>query len=200
MNWLDVALILIVGVSAYMGLKIGLIRAGLTAMGVFVGTVLGGQLSDDIGGLVSGVDSDSTVAVVISYVAIITVCLVASVVVSMVLPKVISVLLMGWSDKLAGAALGILIGAGISAGIIMGMADLTYSAEVGDELAEKVLNSTLDTAKAKKRLEGGLTGSTLATTFVDMIDIVPSSTLWFVPTNFRSALDVLDYQQSLSGG
>ena len=200
MNWLDVALILIVGVSAYMGLKIGLIRAGLTAMGVFVGTVLGGQLSDDIGGLVSGVDSDSTVAVVISYVAIITVCLVASVVVSMVLRKVISVLLMGWSDKLAGAALGILIGAGISAGIIMGMADLTYSAEVGDELAEKVLNSTLDTAKAKKRLEGGLTGSTLATTFVDMIDIVPSSTLWFVPTNFRSALDVLDYQQSLGGG
>ena len=200
MNWLDVALILIVGVSAYMGLKIGLIRAGLTAMGVFVGTVLGGQLSDDIGGLVSGVDSDSTVAVVISYVAIITVCLVASVVVSMVLRKVISVLLMGWSDKLAGAALGILIGAGISAGIIMGMADLTYSAEVGDELAEKVLNSTLDTAKAKKRLEGGLTGSTLATTFVDMIDIVPSSTLWFVPTNFRSALYVLDYQQSLGGG
>ena len=200
MNWLDVALILIVGVSAYMGLKIGLIRAGLTAMGVFVGTVLGGQLSDDIGRLVSGIDSDSTVAVVISYVAIITVCLVASVVVSMVLRKVISVLLMGWSDKLAGAALGILIGAGISAGIIMGMADLTYSAEVGDELAEKVLNSTLDTAKAKKRLEGGLTGSTLATTFVDMIDIVPSSTLWFVPTNFRSALDVLDYQQSLGGG
>ena len=63
-----------------------------------------------------------------------------------------------------------------------------------------VFFSTLDTAKAKKRLEGGLTGSTLATTFVDMIDIVPSSTLWFVPTNFRSALDVLDYQQSLGGG
>ena len=118
----------------------------------------------------------------------------------MVLRKVISVLLLEWADKLAGAALGILIGAGISAGIIMRMANLTYSSEVGDELAEKVLNSTLDTAKAKKRLEGGLTGSTLATTFVDMIDIVPSSTLWFGPTNFRSALDVLDYQQSLSGG
>ena len=138
MNWLDVALILIVGVSAYMGLKIGLIRAGLTAMGVFGGTVLGRQLSDDIGGLVSGIDSDSTVAVVISYVAIITACLVASAVVSMVLRKVIPVLLMEWADKLAGAALGILIGAGISAGIIMRMANLTYSAEVGDELSEKV--------------------------------------------------------------
>ncbi|MBC8280989.1 MAG: CvpA family protein, partial [Chloroflexi bacterium] len=189
--------ILVVGVSAYMGLKIGLIRAGFTAIGVFVGTVLGGQLSDDIGGLFGGIDSDSAAATVISYALIITVCLVGAAAVSMVLRKVISVLLMGWADKLAGAALGILIGAGISAGIIMGMANLTYSAEVGDELAEKVLNSTLDTDKAKKRLEGGLTGSTLATTFVDMIDIVPSSTLWFVPTNFKSALDVLDYQQSL---
>ena len=180
-----------------MGLKIGLIRAGFTAMGVFVGTVLGGQLSDDIGGLFAGIDSDSAAATVISYALIITVCLVGAAAASMVLRKVISVLLMGWADKLAGAALGILIGAGISAGIIMGMANLTYSAEVGDELAEKVLNSTLDTDKAKKRLEGGLTGSTLATTFVDMIDIVPASTLWFVPTNFKSALDVLDYQQSL---
>ena len=197
MNWLDISLILVVGVSAYMGLKFGLIRAGFTAMGVFVGTVLGGQLSDDIGGLFAGIDSDSAAATVISYALIITVCLVGAAAASMVLRKVISVLLMGWADKLAGAALGILIGAGISAGIIMGMANLTYSAEVGDELAEKVLNSTLDTDKAKKRLEGGLTGSTLATTFVDMIDIVPASTLWFVPTNFKSALDVLDYQQSL---
>jgi len=197
MNWLDIALILVVGVSAYMGLKIGLIRAGFTAIGVFVGTILGGQLSDDVGALIAGVNSDGTVASVISYAIIITVCLGAAAAASMILRKVISVLLMGWADKLAGAALRIMIGAGISAGIIMGMANLTYSEEVGDELAEKVLNSTLDTDKAKKRLEGGLTGSTLTTTFVDMIDIVPSSTLWFVPTNFKSALDVLDYKQSL---
>ena len=200
MNWLDVALILIVGVSAYMGLKIGLIRAGFTAMGVFVGTILGGQLSDDIGGFFSGIDADSAVASVISYALIITACLIAAATASMVLRKVISVLLMGWADKLAGAALGILIGVGISAGVIMGMANIAYSGEVGDELAEKVLNSTLDTEKTKKRLEGGLTGSTLATTFADMIDIVPSSTLWFVPTNFKSDLDILDYQHSLGGG
>lgn len=91
-------------------------------------------------------------------------------------------------------------GAVISAGIIMGMANLTYSSEVGDELATKVLNSTLDTEKAKKRLEDGLTQSALVTAFVDVVEIVPSSTLWFVPTNFKSALNVLNQRQSPGGG
>ena len=50
MNWLDLVFIGIVGVSAFVGLKIGLIRAGFTALGLVVGSIVGGQLSDDIGG------------------------------------------------------------------------------------------------------------------------------------------------------
>jgi membrane protein required for colicin V production len=191
MNWLDIVFIGIVGVSAFMGLKIGLIRAGFTALGILVGSILRGQLSDDIGGLFSGIDSDSSVANVISYVVIITICLVIAAAASLVLRKVLTILLMGWADKLAGGALGIAAGAVISAGVIMGMANLTYGAEVGDEIATKVLNSTLDSDKAKARLKEELTHSALVDTFLDVVDVVPSSTLWFVPNNFRSALDVL---------
>ncbi|MCI0898004.1 MAG: CvpA family protein [Chloroflexi bacterium] len=200
MNWLDLVIVIIVGVSAFMGLRIGLIRAGLTALGVFVGSMLGGQLSDDIGRLFSGIDEGSAVATVISYAIIIMICLTAAAAASVVLRKVVSILLMGWADKLAGVALGLVAGAVISAGIIMGMANLTYSSEVGDELATKVLNSTLDTEKAKKRLEDGLTQSALVTAIVDIVEIVPSSTLWFVPTNFKSALNVLNQRQSPGGG
>ena len=191
MNWLDIVFIGIVGVSAFMGLKIGLIRDGFTALGILVGSILRGQLSDDIGGLFSGIDSDSSVANVISYVVIITICLVIAAAASLVLRKVLTILLMGWADKLAGGALGIAAGAVISAGVIMGMANLTYGAEVGDEIATKVLNSTLDSDKAKARLKEELTHSALVDTFLDVVDVVPSSTLWFVPNNFRSALDVL---------
>jgi membrane protein required for colicin V production len=191
MNWLDIVFIGIVGVSAFMGLKIGLIRAGFTALGILVGSILRGQLSDDIGGLFSGIDSDSSVANVISYVVIITICLVIAAAASLVLRKVLTILLMGWADKLAGGALGIAAGAVISAGVIMGMANLTSGAEVGDEIATKVLNSTLDSDKAKARLKEELTHSALVDTFLDVVDVVPSSTLWFVPNNFRSALDVL---------
>jgi membrane protein required for colicin V production len=200
MNYLDLVFIAIVGVSAFMGLKIGLVRAGFTALGIFVGSILGGQLSDDIGGLFSGIDADSAVATVISYALIITICLVIAAGASLVLSKVLSILLMGWADKLAGGALGIAAGAVISAGVIMGMANLTYSSEVGDEIATKVLNSTLDTEKAKARLEDGLTNSAMVDAFLDVVEVVPSSTLWFVPNNFRSALDVLSQRQAASGG
>ena len=56
MNWLDFMILAVVGVSTFMGLKIGVIRAALIATGLFVGGVLGGQLSDDIGGVLSEVD------------------------------------------------------------------------------------------------------------------------------------------------
>ena len=200
MNMLDFFLIVVVGISAFMGLKIGLIRAGFTALGIFAGSVLGSQLSDDIGRLFSGIDSDSAVATVIAYAIIITVCVTVAAVASVVVRKVLNLLLMGWADKLAGGALGVAAGAVIASGIIMGMANLTYGAEVGDDLATKVLNSTLDSDKAKKRLEGGLTHSSFVKTFLDIVEVVPSSALWFVPSNFRDSLDVLNQRRSVVGG
>ena len=191
MNWLDLVILIIVGLSAFMGLKIGVIRASLTALAIFVGSVLGGQLSDDIGGLVSGIDSDSAVATVVSYAIIISISLTVAAIASSILRKVVSVLFLGWADKLAGAALGVVAGSVISAAIIMGMANLTYGSEVGDELVGKILNSTLDTEQAQKGLDDGLTQSTLVSVFIGVFDIVPASTLWFVPSNFKSSLDVL---------
>ena len=200
MNWLDIGILIIVGVSAFMGLKIGLIRAGFTALGIFVDSVLGGQLSDDIAGMFSNIDSDSAVATVVSYAIIISICLTVASVASTIIRKVVYVLLMGWTDKLAGVALGVVSGGVISAAIVMGMANLTYSSEVGDEHAGRVLGSTLDTEDAKKRLENGLTKSSLVETFIDVIDIVPAGTLWFVPTSFKGALDVLSQRKSTIGG
>jgi hypothetical protein len=181
-----------------------LIRAGFTALGIFVDSVLGGQLSDDIAGMFSNIDSDSAVATVVSYAIIISICLTVASVASTIIRKVVYVLLMGWTDKLAGVALGVALGVVsggvISAAIVMGMANLTYSSEVGDEHAGGVLGSTLDTEDAKKRLENGLTKSSLVETFIDVIDIVPAGTLWFVPTNFKGALDVLSQRKSTIGG
>ena len=81
----------------------------------------------------------------------------------------------------------------------MGMANLTYSVEVGDEVAAKVMNSTLDTEKAKARFEDGLTHSAIVAGFLDVVDIIPSSTLWFVPTNFKSSLDILSQHKTAAG-
>jgi len=199
MNWLDLVLVILIGLSAFMGLKIGLVRAGFTALGIFVGSILGGQLSDDIGGIFTGIDSDGAVATVVSYAVIITISLTVAGILAAIIRKVLTLLFMGWADKLAGGALGLAAGAVISAGVIMGMANLTYSAEVGDEVAAKVMNSTLDTEKAKARFEDGLTHSAIVSAFLDTVDIIPSSTLWFVPTNFKNSLDVLSQRKTETG-
>lgn len=199
MNWLDLVFVILIALSAFMGLKIGLIRAGFTALGIFVGSILGGQLSDDIGGIFTGIDSDGAIATVVSYAVIITICLTAAAILSTIIRKVLTLLFMGWADKLAGGAVGIAAGAVISAGVIMGMANLTYSSEVGDEVASKVMNSTLDTEKAKARLEDGLTHSAIVGAFIEVVDTIPASTLWFVPSNFKASLDVLSQHKSAAG-
>ncbi len=76
---------------------------------IFVGSVLGGQLSDDIGGLFGFADSNGAIATVISYALIIAACLTVAAIASVILQKVVDVLLLGWADKLAG------VGAGASA-------------------------------------------------------------------------------------
>ena len=82
MNWLDLVILLIVGASTAMGLKIGMIRAILTALAIFVGSILGVQLSGDIDGLFGGIDLDSTVARVISYAIVISLGLVVAAIAS----------------------------------------------------------------------------------------------------------------------
>jgi len=199
MNWLDLVILLIVGLSAALGLKIGLIRAGSIALGIFLGGVLGGQLSDDISGRF-GIDSDGAVATVISYSVIIAMCIIAAAVASVMLRKFVDVLLLNWADKVAGVALGIVAGAIISTAAIIGIANLAYSSNVEDKFASRVLNSMFNIEKAKQRLEDGLTQSALVDVVINVVDVVPASTIWFVPSSFKSALDVLELRQASSGG
>ena len=60
-------------------------------------------------------------------------------------------------------------------------------------------NSTLDTEKAKKRLEDGLNLSALLGILIDVVDIIPARTMWFVPSNFTSGLGVLELRQASVG-
>ena len=199
MNWLDIVIIALLIAGAVMGTKVGIIRAALTTAGIIIGTLLGSQLSDNIAGMFSDLDSDSAIPLVASYAIVITACLAAASVAAFILRKIVYTLFMGWVDKLAGLALGSVAAVGISAAAIMGMANLTYSAEVGDVLAGKVLDSTPDAEKTKKRLESGLTESKLVSVFIDVVDTIPASTMGFVPSNFRSALDVLESRKATGG-
>ena len=69
-----------------------------------------------------------------------------------------------------------------------------------DKFASRVLNSMFNIEKAKQRLEDGLTQSALVDVVINVVDVVPASTIGFVPSSFKSAQDVLELRQASSGG
>lgn len=209
MNWLDFVLLAILVVGAFMGMRMGLIGAAFIAIGAFVGWLLGGQFSDDIGGLFDSSLSNDTLVTVVSYVIIIVASVaVANFVVKFVRP-LLTVFTLGMSsmvDKLGGLALGLIVGIAISSVLIIVLARLTYDfdttsitgavtgavpGQVADQVA--VLDDQIARIEdAKEQLETSLTDSALVSLFVDVADAIPASTLGFVPSDFKAALDILE--------
>jgi membrane protein required for colicin V production len=193
MNWLDIVLLVILAGGGYYGLKTGLITAGFTVVGVVVGIILAGQLSDDVGERITDSISNDTVVTIISYAIIIGAVVVIARVSGSILRKVISMLFLGWADKLGGLALGVVAGAAISGALITGMARLTYNFEVPTGgLPGQVVENFAPVADAKGWLEDALIGSSLVPSYIDLTDALPADALGFVPSDFQIALNILE--------
>ena len=204
-NWLDFVLLAIIAVGAVMGLRIGLIGAAFTVVGVFVGWLLAGQWSDDVGGLFGDSLSNDTIVTAISYAIIIAGAVVVSRFAAKFIKPLLTVFTLGLSsmvDRLGGLALGALFGAAISAVIIIALARLTYDfdtsvvtdlvpAQVAGQVAE--LDEQLAKVEnVREQLETALTESKLVSIFIDISDAIPASTFGFVPSDFKAALDILE--------
>ena len=213
MNWLDFVFIALLVVGAVMGMRFGLIRAAFLAVGTFLGWLLAGQWSDDIGGLFDKSLSNDTLVTVISYAIVIVGALIVSNFALKIVRPLLSIFTLGLSslvDKLGGLALGLLIGVAISSALIIGLARLTYDFDV-ESIADiaslqaistipgglvdqvKVLDDQLAKVKdAKVALEDALTGSKVVSAFIDASDALPADALGFVPSDFKAALDILE--------
>ena len=205
MNWLDFVILAIVIVGTVTGMRIGLIGAAFTVVGAFVGWLLAGQLSDDIGGLFDASLSNDTYVTVISYAIIIVAAVaVANIVVKFVRP-LLTVFTLGMSsmvDRLGGAGLGLLSGIAIASVFIIVLGRLTYDFDIGtltgaipDRAAERVTvlkDQSASIENARDKLETALTESALVSIFIDVTDAIPASTLGFVPSDFKAALDIVE--------
>ena len=193
MNWLDIVLLVILAAGGYYGLKTGLITAGFTVVGVVVGVLLAGQLSDDVGERLTDSISNDTVVTFISYAVIIGAVVAAAWVSGGILRKLISILFLGWVDRLGGIALGVVAGAAISGALITGLARLTYDFEAPTGgIPGQAVESIVPVAQAKGQLEDALVGSFLVSSYIDLTDALPADALGFVPSDFQTALDILE--------
>ena len=223
MNWLDGVFIVVIAASAYVGFRTGLISAAFTVIGVWVGIVLAGRFSDDLGEWLTTSISNDTLVTVISFAFIVIASILVARIAGAALRKVVGLLFLGFADPLAGAVLGALAGAILVGALITGMARLAYDFEPpavsaeeqpgGDRPAsegetpqqgERVTYTTLrDGAGAtliehtRGFVEGPLLGSAFTSAFVDVVDVLPGEVLGFVPSDFKDALDILEVRIEL---
>jgi len=109
MNWLDIVIIVLLAVPAFLGLKAGIIKALFTVAGAVIGVVLAGRFSDSFGGMLTFVSDPGTARVIAFAIILIAVMIIATIAARMV-KWALSAVLMGWINHLGGAILGLFLG------------------------------------------------------------------------------------------
>lgn len=110
MNWLDIVLIVILAVAAFVGLKLGLIKMVLGLVGVVVGVILAGHFYLPLAERLTFISSEG-VARVVAFAIILVGVMVVALVLAGLLKWAASLMMLGWVNRLGGAVLGVLMGA-----------------------------------------------------------------------------------------
>jgi len=195
MNWIDIVLIVIFALGLFLGLKTGLIGAAILTAGVIVGWLVAGQLADEVGGIFDGSPGGDTWVTVVSYVIIVALSVVIFRIAGKIAKPILTIGTLGASsmvDRLGGLALGLIIGLAVSAAVITVTARLAYDFTVPTSDLPGASRADPIVADTKQFLEDGLMDSAIVPTFLDIRDKLPGDALGFIPSDFNSALDILE--------
>jgi len=117
MNWLDIIIAIVLVVSMIMGFANGLIKSLMTLAGLVVGIFLAGRFYENLAGAM-GFISNENAAKIVAFIIIFAVVMIIAAIASMLLTKLVSAILLGWINRLGGAAFGLILGAIFIAAIL----------------------------------------------------------------------------------
>jgi membrane protein required for colicin V production len=159
MNWLDIVIIVFLAITVITGLSKGLIKTIIPLIGVILGVVLAGRFYGSVADWLSTWLHSPSQANIAGFAIIFVAVVIVSLIIASLLNKFLSLLLLGWVDKLGGAVLGFVIG-GLVCGAIL----------------------TIITKYNFPGMEGTIHDSNLASFFVNNFNMV----LPFLPSKFDS--------------
>ena len=217
MNWLDIVLLVVLALGLYQGLKTGLIGAAILVAGAFIGWLLAGQLSDDVGAMFEDSLNTDTLVTVVSYAIIIGGTIFVAKIIGKILKPALTVLTLGLAgmvDKLGGIVLGLLMGAVVAYMLRTGMARFAYNFTLpvpdvdlpagvqGGAQAQALADAAKDALKdnfelpqiedKKEFVEDALAESTIVPIFLDVKNVLPDDAFGMIPTDFRASLELLE--------
>jgi len=120
MNWIDIAIIVVGVILGLIGWRMGLLKMVVLVVGLAVGIVLASRFGDQVADLLSTWIDNPGTAKIVAYIIIPVLVLMAGGIVAGIIRKILSILLLGWIDRTAGMALGVLITLAVFSFILSG--------------------------------------------------------------------------------
>ena len=109
MNWLDIVIIVGIAITTFVGLKIGLIKAVLSLVGLIVGVVLARIFYIPLSEQLTFIPQ-AALAKVAAFALIMLGVMIIAGVLAMVLKWITSVMMLGWVNRIGGAVFGLMLG------------------------------------------------------------------------------------------
>ena len=116
MNWLDIVVIIIVGISIFFGLKIGLIKNIFYLFSLITGIFVASRSYPYGAKMLSGIIHNPNLASIVSFVAIFFIIAAIIALIGIMLKRFIHSIHLGWVDRFGGGLFGLLCG-GIFTGV-----------------------------------------------------------------------------------
>ncbi len=109
MNWLDIVILVLLVIAAFVGLKVGLIKTALSLAGIIVGVVLAGHFYTYLARVLAFIPQEK-IANIVAFAIIFIVVIIIVGLLALILKWIANVVLLGWVDHLGGAVFGLVIG------------------------------------------------------------------------------------------
>ena len=193
MNLIDYVLLVIILLSAYSGMKIGILKTGFSIGGIFLGWLFAGQFSPHLGEIISQSIRNDTIITVISYALIILATMMVFNYSYKIVKPVLSIATLGFSnliDKIGGIILGLLIGTLIASIIIVGITRFTYDFEIPKNSMPNIVTKEIQFLKVNKNIENNIANSVLSTNILKIVQKIPASTFGLIPNDFKTSIQL----------
>lgn len=147
MNGADFVIIGVVGLLMLVGLKTGILKALSGIGGIALGVMIATQQSGEVAILLEEYIGSDIIRGIAAFAAIVVVIAIATRIVAFLVKKLLSALMLGWTDHIAGALLGAVVGifvAGTGVYLLTGMElDQTKDLLAGSSLAPQIQQASL---------------------------------------------------------
>ncbi len=143
MNWVDIMVLVVWGITAFWGFRSGLLQMVIPALMVIIGLALSSRIAGPVGNIFSPFTDSENLQSVAAFIAIFLVLLIGSAWVSFALRNVLRIVpLFGLANSLAGLAVGVLVGFVLLSGILTGIQRFPVG-NLGEAIDESPLGAFL---------------------------------------------------------